>query len=286
LLFKNYFEQLDNNQQNTLAECGYIFDIKKFAIHDGPGLRTTIFFKGCPLRCWWCHNPESHKVLPEKFEGCNTRRGYNRQLTKNSNDIGAQISVQYLIDEIEKDRIFFDVSRGGVTFSGGEPFMQPKFLLSVLSECKRREINTVVDTSGYTQWKLFESVLDYTDLFLFDIKLIDSTLHEKYTGLPNKIILQNLLNLDRCSKQYYLRIPVIPGITDTETNVSLMIKFISTLKNVNGINLLAYHKTGDGKYDKYKKANFLPKTPVPSDEYMEELKFKFEKIHSNVKIGG
>ena len=143
--------------ENKIVKQGYIFDIKRFALHDGPGIRTTIFFKGCPLRCWWCHNPESHKKLPEDIDGCSVRRSFNRQLS-NDNKIGKKTSLEYLINEIEKDRVFFEESGGGATFSGGEPFMQPEFLSEVLRECNNKNINTVIDTSGYAPWNSFLKV--------------------------------------------------------------------------------------------------------------------------------
>lgn len=267
-------------------EHGYIFDIKRFAIHDGPGIRTTIFFKGCPLRCWWCHNPESQKDLPEKFEGCNTRRGYNRQLSNDINEIGKNISSDYLLDEIMKDKIFFEESGGGVTFSGGEPFVQTNFLSEILSLCKNHDINTIIDTSGYAPWHSFEKVLDNTNLFLYDLKILDNSLHEKYTGVSSELIIQNLLNLDEIDKNYIIRIPIIPGYTDTEKNIESLISLLKDLKNINGISLLPYHGIGKGKYERYKKENLLPDISIPDDNHLNKLKTIFNSVHSNVKIGG
>jgi len=276
-----------NADQNKInGRCGYIFDIKRFAIHDGPGIRTTVFFKGCPLRCWWCHNPESHKVLPENFDGCNIKRSYNRLISDDESGLGKEVDVEYLMYEIEKDRIFYEESGGGVTFSGGEPFMQPEFLISVLKRCKANDINTTIDTSGYARWETMEPVFDFTDLFLFDLKVIDPKLHEKYTGVSNELILGNLLKLDHLKRKYFLRIPMVPGFTDTENNIKELTKLISSLKNVDGINLLPYHRAGVGKYDKYKKVNKLPDTPAPSDKRMNELKNIFKQFHEIVLIGG
>jgi pyruvate formate lyase activating enzyme len=277
---------LHKNLHTVSSDRGYIFDISRFAIHDGPGIRTTVFFKGCPLRCWWCHNPESHKVLPEKFEGCNKRRGYNRQLAENNDDIGTEVSIEYLINEIKKDSIFYEESGGGVTFSGGEPLMQPKFLKSILAECKSNDLHTAVDTSGYLPWKSFKKIIDYTDMFLYDLKIMDSSLHEKYTGVPNDIILENLSKLDKSDKYYIVRIPIIPGINDTSKNIKSTIDFISSLQNVSGINLLPYHKAGDGKYKMYNRDNKLPVTESPRNNYMLELKQNFEQLPVTVKIGG
>ena len=125
-----------------MTQKGIIFNIQRFALHDGPGIRTTVFFKGCPLRCWWCHNPESHKILPEKFDGCNLRRGFDQSFSMNKDELGKEFSVDELMSEILKDRIFYDESSGGVTFSGGEPLMQPEFLMEALTECKSSGVHT------------------------------------------------------------------------------------------------------------------------------------------------
>lgn len=269
-----------------MSRTGYIFDIKRFAIHDGPGIRTTIFFKGCPLRCWWCHNPESHKILPERFNDCGIKRSYNRLLPDSDNELGKKVDTDFLMFEVEKDRVFYEESGGGVTFSGGEPLMQPEFLTAALIEAKKRDINTVVDTSGFSKWELIENIINYTDQFLYDIKLIDSVLHEEYTGVSNKLIIENLINLDKIEAKYTLRIPIVPGVTDTKHNVQGLKKLASTLKNLNNINFLPYHRIGVGKYKKYKKTDKLPDTPVPLDSHLEELKNDFTKLIPYVKIGG
>ena len=142
-----------------MIEKGFIFDIKKFAIHDGPGIRSTVFLKGCPLECWWCHNPEGQNLEPEKMEG--------------KDIVGEEVTVDWVIKEIEKDRIFYDQSGGGVTFSGGEPLMQPEFLQQLVLECKKRGIHTTLDTSGYAPADVFIPFIDIVDLFLYDLKIID-----------------------------------------------------------------------------------------------------------------
>ena len=188
-----------------MTQRGIIFNIQRFAIHDGPGIRTTVFFKGCPLRCWWCHNPESHKILPEKFDGCNLRRGFDQSFSMNKDEIGKEISVDELMNEIVKDRVFYEESGGGVTFSGGEPLMQPEFLIESLKECKALGIHSAVDTSGYTSEGVIDRVSSYADLFLFDLKLMNDDVHEKYTGVSNQIILKNLIELDQLGKKIIIK---------------------------------------------------------------------------------
>ena len=265
-----------------IANSGIIFDIKKFAIHDGPGIRTTIFFKGCPLTCWWCHNPESQNFKPEKF--INPKIGDKD--SENFEIIGKNISVSDVFKEIEKEIIFYDESKGGVTFSGGEPLGQPEFLLSLLKLCKNNGINTVLDTTGYTTDDILKQIQDYVDLFLYDLKFIDNAKHEKYTGIPNQQILKNLNQLSNNGSKIIIRIPIIPGINDDNDEINKMCDFISGLNNIQGIDLLPFHKIGKNKYIKlnlpYKMKNFNE----PSDELMEKIKLKFDTINIPVKIGG
>ena len=242
------------DQKKNKSTTGVIFDLKRFAIHDGPGIRTTVFFKGCPLRCWWCHNPESHKVLPEKFEGCNIRSNINHSLSA-LDEVGREVTITELMEEIEKDSVFYEESGGGVTFSGGEPTMQPDFLLSLLTKCKESGLHTTVDTSGYAPTKTFEKIIDRTDLFLYDIKLMNDELHQKYTGVSNRLIQTNLKWIDDNHKNICIRIPVVPGITDTQANISDTINILLKLKNISEINLLPYHRAGEGKYSRFKKEN-------------------------------
>jgi len=260
-----------------------IFDIKHFAVHDGPGIRQTIFFKGCPLNCWWCHNPESQNKKPENYSQTNKLEG--KTFTKEAT-LGYQISDEELFKIIEGDRIFFEESGGGVTFSGGEPLMQAGFLYKMLKQCKNRNIHTCIDTTGYTAEKTIQKVAKKTDLFLYDIKLIDDELHQKYTGIPVQQILANLLWLDTHHQNVVLRFPVIPGITDTEQNLSAIKSFIKTLKNINHLDLLPYHNIQNGKYERFNKINKMGNIQPPTDETMDRLKSEFESIGFNVGIGG
>ncbi|RKY88532.1 glycyl-radical enzyme activating protein [candidate division KSB1 bacterium] len=298
---------------------GIIFDIKRYAIHDGPGIRTTIFFKGCPLRCLWCHNPEGISPAPElafwenKCNNCgkcievcpnNAISGsdklilINREKCKMSGNcalvcpsgalevIGKEVSIDDIMKEIEKDSLFYDESGGGVTFSGGEPLMQLEFLNALLEVCKERDIHTAVDTSGYAQSGTFEKILDKVDLFLYDVKIIDDEKHKKYTGVSNEIILKNLKLLARKKHRVNIRIPVIPGINDSKEDINKIVEFIISLKNVTEINLLPYHKGGTAKYKRLDKIDLMTEVKSPLNEKIEKIKTLLEKSGFNVKIGG
>ncbi|MCX7876425.1 MAG: glycyl-radical enzyme activating protein [Melioribacteraceae bacterium] len=263
----------------------FIFDIKKYSVNDGPGIRTTIFFKGCPLNCFWCHNPESQNYNPEEIQDCSFRwRPANNY--SNSNTIGYKISLNELLREIEKDNLFYEESRGGVTFSGGEPMLQIDFLQNILCESKNRNINTAIDTTGYAKYSDFEKIIKYTDIFLYDLKLMNDDLHKYYCGVSNKIIHENLIKLSNDTKKIILRIPIIPSITDTEENINLMINFISKLNNILEIDLLPFHNTAKSKYEKMKKENKVANLVPPNAEHMQLIKNKFSVLNIPIKIGG
>ncbi|MFP4024121.1 MAG: glycyl-radical enzyme activating protein [Thiohalospira sp.] len=260
-----------------------IFDIKHFAVHDGPGIRQTIFLKGCPLNCWWCHNPESQNQNPETYIQTNKLEG---KTFKKEASVGYQISDEELFRIIEGDRIFFEESGGGVTFSGGEPLIQPDFLFEILIRCKKNNIHTCIDTTGYATEKTIKKIAEVSGLFLYDIKIIDNELHQKYTGVPVKQILNNLKWIDQHHQNVVLRFPVIPGITDTKKNISEIKSFIKSLKNINRLDLLPYHNISNGKYAKFKKEIKMGNIQPPSDDLMNTLKSEFETIGLKVGIGG
>lgn len=262
---------------------GTIFDIKHFAVHDGPGIRQTVFFKGCPLSCWWCHNPESQDINPEKFIKTNKLDGKE---FKKEESIGYKISLNQLFDIIKGDKVFFEESDGGVTFSGGEPLMQSDFLYEILNVCKENNIHTCIDTTGFTSITTIKKIAKLADCFLFDIKLIDNDLHQKYTGVSVSGILKNLKWLDENNKNVVLRFPVIPEITYTEKNISDIKSFIKSLQNINQINLLPYHNISNGKYSRFKKENKMKDTKPLSDKKMLQLKSDFESTGFTVGIGG
>lgn len=304
-------------KSNISEKQGLIFDIKRYAIHDGPGIRTTIFFKGCPLNCWWCHNPEGIEHYQELmyfeyqcmhcgtcYEVClenaiefDESPKIKRELCTLCGDcssscpttalrmVGEIISVDKVISEIEKDILFFDNSEGGVTFSGGEPLYQNTFLLELLKEFKNKGIHTTLDTSGFASKKVFASVVEYVDLFLYDLKLIDENEHIKYTGVSNSVILDNLRFLadKRKAEDIIIRFPVIPNITDTNKNVEGILDFISSLKGIKEIDLMPFHDVSE-KYYRLDKEYKIKNHESPTNEKLLEIKEKFEKQGFYVKI--
>lgn len=300
---------------------GLIFDIKRFAVHDGPGIRTTVFMKGCPLRCWWCHNPEGISPKNElmffeyKCMRCRTCAGVcpagaiffeneggfpkiERNLcigcgicadacpTNAMRLVGRVINVEELIiKELERDVLFYDKSGGGVTFSGGEPLAQPHFLKEALKRCKEHGFHTALDTSGFAPRDTFEEVMDYVDFFLFDLKLAKEEHHKKYTGVSNEPIRENLRLLDDAGKgkDVLLRLPVIPGITDTNENIEGLVEFASSLKDIRQIELLPFHDVSE-KYARLSREYKMVYFSAPPPATMKRIKEAFERIGFNVKI--
>jgi len=262
---------------------GDIFDIKRFAIHDGPGIRTTVFFRGCPLICWWCHNPEARVDC-----GRDTYRKRSIDLTLPASDnvIGPEVRLDTLIEEIARDSIFYDQSHGGVTASGGEPLMQIDFLKGLLAACRSRGIATTVDTSAYAPWDDFERILGLVDLFMVDLKLLDDGQHEKYTGVSNVLILENFQRLVETGARVRARLPMIPGITDTEENINALISFLGRFDTLELISLLPYNRLGEDKFDRlgieYGPGALKTRTP---DE-MKALADRFQQAGLTVRIGG
>ncbi len=265
---------------------GFVFDIKKYSLHDGPGIRTTVFLKGCPLNCWWCHNPESQNLQPDIVPKSGKRRDFHTHYSDDQDAVGREVSADEIIQEVEKDIIFYDESNGGVTFSGGEPLMQPEFLYSLLSACKKLELHTAVDTTGYASYTVLERMLPVTDLFLYDLKLMDDGTHRKYTGVPMKPILDNLKALDADKTAIHVRVPIIPGITDGPENLEAIMTFLVTLKSVRHVALLPYNRWGESKYGRLNLDNKLETIAPPHKEVMESLRQQFEECGINVSIGG
>lgn len=259
-----------------MATEGIIFDIKKYALHDGPGIRTTVFFKGCSLRCWWCHNPEGQHPGIESFSIDE----------KAQESIGRKVTVDEVMHEIEKDIIFYDQSGGGVTFSGGEALLQPEFLQELLRRSREKGIHTTLDTCGAVATKWFRAIIDLVDVFLYDLKLVDEQDHIKYTGKSNKLILRNLYFLSNCGVHMNIRIPVVPGITDTDINVNQLLALLSTLPGIREVNLLPYHRTAGSKYLRLHKLDRLRDLESPTGGKMEQIKDRFESSGYHVKTGG
>jgi pyruvate formate lyase activating enzyme len=268
---------------------GLIFDIRRFSVHDGPGIRTTIFFKGCPLSCWWCHNPESRLKEPEiSIKSIRL----DDKIYRHKETTGLEMTVKEVISEIGKDRIFFDESNGGVTLSGGEPIFQPEFLDELLRELKQQNYHVALDTCGFAEQMEFEKILPFVDLFLFDIKLIDDTEHIQYTGVSNQQILKNLHFLFENQKNVIIRFPIIPGITNSPKNIAA-IKSVLKHSPVHQftsspieIHLLPYHSIAKKKYRRFLFENKMPDVKDMRKEDLIQLKREFEESGFSVKIGG
>jgi len=262
---------------------GMIFDIKRYAIHDGPGIRTTLFLKGCPLGCPWCQNPEGKSPEPELIwrgrhclgcedclkacpQGALSLAGnglaIDRTLCNVCGDcvslcpsgalemIGRRITVEEAMAEIEKDRVFYEESGGGATFSGGEPFLQPGFLADILRACRRSGIATAVDTSGYVRKDVLTGMVDEIDLLLWDLKIMDDMKHRRLTGVSNSMILENLKAVAGVNKPTIVRFSLVPGINDDEANVKALGEFVSSTGGLSRVDILPYHKAGLGKAER------------------------------------
>lgn len=302
---------------------GMIFDVQSFAIHDGMGVRTLVFMKGCALRCWWCHNPEGRESKPEvMFTGfrcindclnCvdNCKESaliHDSKVTDidrtkctacgNCADacptsairtIGKLVEPDEILDEIEKYAQVYDNSEGGVTFSGGDPLFQPEFLKEALKLCKSHHINTAIETSGYTSREVLESIFPYIDQFLYDIKIFDSGAHRLHTSVPNEVIKENLLFLveNGLGSRITLRFPIIPGITDTKANVNGWVDFFSRFKehSIRNVNLLPYHDVGE-KFGYFGLEYRMNAHSAPAGKTVEWIKSRFESLGMTVKIGG
>ena len=259
-----------------------IFDIERNSYVDGPGIRTTVFFKGCNLKCKWCHNPESKNLKKEilfyqnKCTGCGrckdlTVEDENFFCFNNAKEIcGKEYSVDEVLSEILKDKAYYETSGGGVTFSGGECMLQIDFLTEILKKCKENGIHTAVDTAGHVPYELFEKIMPYTDLFLFDIKAMDKETHKKYTGVENTLILENLASLLKKRISLWVRIPVISGVNDTEENIRKIRAFFEENGFPEKTELLPYHAMGEHKYSALEKKT--ERFSVPSQEDLNNLK--------------
>lgn len=297
---------------------GVIFNIQKFSIHDGPGIRTTVFFKGCPLRCLWCHNPESQNTKNEMLydrEKCvlcrtceavclvkavileNDRVATNMDkcdfcgkcVTYCMYEAREVVGKKYTVDEVLKvvlqDRIFYKNSGGGVTVSGGEPLMQIDFVEEMLKRLKEEGISTAIDTCGAVSFDVLERSAKYTDLFLYDIKLMDDQKHKEYIGISNKIVIDNLIKLSKIHDNINIRMPIIEGINADNNHIEETLGIIKDL-NIEKINLLPYHDIAKHKYYKLGIGYDEKKMSKPSDEKMNVYKAMFEKAGYKVKIGG
>jgi pyruvate formate lyase activating enzyme len=269
-----------------METTGTIFEIRRFAIHDGPGIRTAVFLKGCPLDCWWCHNPEGRSAGVETLELRSRRNGDARHEEPDRAVIGSEVTVAAVMDEVTRDEVFYRQSGGGVTFSGGEPLGQIEFLQALLRASKDRGLHTAVDTCGYAPAADFERIYSLTDLFLFDLKLMDTEMHRQYTAVSNDLILSNLALLADRGNKAVVRIPMVPDITDTSENLEAIAAFVGSLKSIRRISLLPYNKLGEDKTDRYRLPRRRLQLTPQTAEAMERKAAVFRPFGYEVHIGG
>jgi pyruvate formate lyase activating enzyme len=264
---------------------GLIFSIKRYAIHDGPGIRVTFFMKGCFLDCWWCHNPEGKASGIRMVE--RTDRVGSREF-RTQEQVGYEYTPEEIVARAGADRVFMEQSGGGVTFSGGEPLMQPEFLLEALTLLKQAGFHTTVDTSGYVMREILQSVMPVTDLFLYDVKHTDPEVHKRFTGVSNGLIISNLDMLLAEGKDVMIRIPVIPGVSAGAAYMETLRSFIDSRNNghIKGINLLPYHKTGSSKYRRFEMEDRMASVTQMSNGHLDEYIDILSPLGIHVKKGG
>jgi pyruvate formate lyase activating enzyme len=299
------------------ATEGTVLRVERFAIHDGPGIRTTVFLKGCPLRCAWCHSPESQDMDPEFMPladrcircgactdacphhvrpaadavavapiACTTCGTCASVCPSGARDlVGYRTTVPALLALLERDRIFYDESGGGVTFSGGEPLMQPDFLIEAVEACHDGGIHVAVDTCGLGDTATLLEVAQLTDLFLFDLKLMDEDRHRTYTGASNARILENLQRLASAHRHVVVRFPLVPGVNDDEGNVRAMGAFLASLR-LTRVDVLPYHRAGLAKYHRLLRPYALPDTQPPAPEAVLRAARVLEGCGLIVRPGG
>jgi pyruvate formate lyase activating enzyme len=262
---------------------GLVFDIRSFSVHDGPGIRTTVFLKGCPLRCNWCHNPESFLCQPEKTLRVQKLgdETYTIQET-----IGSWMDSKDVVARFEADRPFFEESGGGITISGGEPLFQPEFTLDILKKTTAKGIHSAIDTSGYAPEATFKQMIALADLVLFDLKIADGKLHKEFTGQENGLIMANLFHLAESKKTFFIRVPLIPDVTDTTENLQGLKKILQKLPEVVRIDLLPFHHLAQDKYKRLGLNYGIAATKAYNKNRVEEIKHFFADVASTISVGG
>jgi pyruvate formate lyase activating enzyme len=297
---------------------GIVFDVQRFSIHDGPGIRTTVFLKGCTLRCFWCQNPEGiHPkpeimFYPERCIGCgnclvacaqkahtlqNGQHIFDRQKCVACGKCaetcyagalkiaGRLMTAEEVVKEVLRDRAFYEASGGGVTLSGGEPLLQHEFSKAILEQCKAEGIHTAIETAANCRWTDLSSILAATDLVMMDIKHLDPTKHRRFTGVTNQTILKNAEKLAETGKPLIIRVPVIPEVNDTSEEIGAIAKFIQPFPNLQYLELLPFHRLGEGKYYALGLRYAASNLSAPSMERMAALKAEAEKTGIQVQTG-
>ena len=254
---------------------GRIFDIQRFSVHDGPGIRTIVFLKGCMFRCRWCCNPEGQRFEIEELETDGVKKITGRDVT-----------VSEILDVVKSDMPYYRRSGGGVTLSGGEALLQPEFAKAIFAECKKMGINTAIESTGAVEFEKIRDVLPYIDYFLMDIKHINSDKHRRFIGQGNERVLANAVKISESVAHYSVRVPVIPTFNDTVEEIQEIAKFASTLPKVDMLHLLPYHRLGQDKYKGLGREYTLTEVLPPDDAKMEMLKQAAEKYFGNCIIGG
>ena len=303
-----------------LGDSGWVFNIQRYAVHDGPGIRTTIFLKGCPLHCLWCSNPESQHMKSqfdfweERCIHCGNCLSVCPQLAVSEDSqgkkhidpghcdfcglcieqcyadaleqIGRSRTFLEILAIVEEDRAFYDESDGGMTLSGGEPLTQARFAYNLLKGAQERGIRTAVETSGYAPWSVWDELLPYLDLILYDLKEIDPKQHEYFTGVSNELILDNFKRLAQTGKPIIVRRPVIPGYNDNPKSIHALGQFVQGFETVSEIDLLPYHRLGQEKYKRLGQEYALSDMPTMNNEEAIGLRETLLSYGLNVKIGG
>ncbi len=260
---------------SLLSVTGRIFDIQRFSTHDGSGIRTLVFLKGCPLRCRWCCNPESQSYEIQQMT-----------LGGNTKTVGRDVTVEEVLKEVLRDRMYYRRSGGGVTLSGGESLTQPDFAVALLTACQENGVHTAIETTGFASPEVIERYLPVLDCVLMDIKHMDSAKHQEFTTRPNDRILQNARLIAEKAKRLIIRVPVIPTFNDTEAEIGEIAAFAASLPNVREIHLLPYHRMGTDKYTGLGREYTMSHITPPTAEHMELLRRKAESYGLKALIGG
>jgi pyruvate formate lyase activating enzyme len=318
---------------------GLVFDVQRYAIHDGPGIRTTVYLKGCPLVCPWCHNPESQspepeilvdgerciacgacvaacpraevrtgaesapggeqdapteaartpataRRLPEPARCLRCGRCAEACVTGARRMVGRRVSVEVLLEEILRDRAFFETSGGGVTFSGGEPLLQAGFLVAALEGCRRQGLHTAVDTCGYASPESLDAVAALVDLWLYDLKTLDEARHLSATGVPLAPILENLRRLDAAGARIWVRIPLVPGFNDGGGDLDALGALVASLARTQRVHLLPFHRGAERKRERLGRDGACEQYSQPSPETLEEARQRLSAFGLDVIAGG